>query len=192
MRRGSGISTTCYPAPAAIHGSLSSDKERLQLCLRVQTPAPILGRSSRNRSGHPGCVDGASPRGGDSSPTPQPPTSSPVVDPDGLTQTRWWVSPHPVTWGHVRFLRLRPAPAFPRAPAPLRAPCWCRVLRPFWCAFPPVVCGFPLPGSCASRRRWFSWRAVGHMHSVALARWLERSAPGVAAVRLFVLRVGAR
>ena len=76
VRRGSGISTTCYPAPAAIHGSLSSDKERLKLCLRVQTPAPILGRTSRNRSGHPGCADGASPRGGDRSPTPQPPTSS--------------------------------------------------------------------------------------------------------------------
>ena len=44
MRRGSGISTTCYPAPAAIHGSLSSDEERLKLCLRVQTPAPVLGR----------------------------------------------------------------------------------------------------------------------------------------------------
>ena len=67
---------TCYPAPAAIHGSLSSDKERLKLCLRVQTPAPILGRTSRNRSGHPGCAGGASPRGGDRSPTPQPPTSS--------------------------------------------------------------------------------------------------------------------
>ena len=76
VRRGSGISTTCYPAPAAIHGSLSSDKERLKLCLRVQTPAPILGRTSRNRSGHPGCAGGASPRGGDRSPTPQPPTSS--------------------------------------------------------------------------------------------------------------------
>ena len=44
VRRGSGISTTCYPAPAAIHGSLSSDKERLKLCPRVQTPAPGLGR----------------------------------------------------------------------------------------------------------------------------------------------------
>ena len=76
VRRGSGISTTCYPAPAAIHGSLSSDKERLKLCLRVQTPAPVLGRTSRNRSGHPSCVGGASPRGGDRSPTPQPPTSS--------------------------------------------------------------------------------------------------------------------
>ena len=76
VRRGSGISTTCYPAPAAIHGSLSSDKERLKLCPRVQTPAPSLGRTSRNRSGHPGCAGGASPRGGDRSPTPQPPTSS--------------------------------------------------------------------------------------------------------------------
>ena len=74
VRRGSGISTTCYPAPAAIHGSLSSDEERLKLCLRVQTPAPVLGRTSRNRSGHPSCVGGASPRGGDRSPTPQPPT----------------------------------------------------------------------------------------------------------------------
>ena len=107
VRRGSGISTTCYPAPAAIHGSLSSDKERLKLCLRVQTPAPILGRTSRNRSGHPGCAGGASPRGGDRSPTPQPPTSSTVMDPGGLTQTRWWVSPHSVAWGHGRFLRLR-------------------------------------------------------------------------------------
>jgi len=109
VRRGSGISTTCYPAPAAIHGSLSSDKERLKLCLRVQTPAPILGRTSRNRSGYPGCVGGASPRGGDSSPTPQPPTSSTVVDPDGLYQTRWWAPAHSVTWRHVRFLRLRRA-----------------------------------------------------------------------------------
>ena len=44
VRRGSGISTTCYPAPAAIHGSLSNDKERLKLCPLVQTPAPVLGR----------------------------------------------------------------------------------------------------------------------------------------------------
>ena len=44
VRRGSGISTTCYPSPASIHGSLSSDKERLKLCPRVQTPAPVLGR----------------------------------------------------------------------------------------------------------------------------------------------------
>ena len=40
---------------------------------------------------------------------PQPLTSPAIVDPDGLTQTRWWVSNHSVTWGHVRFLRLRPA-----------------------------------------------------------------------------------
>ena len=106
---GLGISTACYPSPASVHRSLSSDKERLKLCLRVQTPAPVLGRTSRNRSGHPGCAGGASPRGGDRSPTPQPPTNSTVADPDGLTQTRWWVSPHSVTWGHVRFLRLRRA-----------------------------------------------------------------------------------
>ena len=40
----------------------------------------------------------------------QPPSLRPaqtVADPDGLTQTRWWVSPHSVAWGHVRFLRLR-------------------------------------------------------------------------------------
>ena len=41
---GSGISTTCYPAPAPVHGLLSNDNERLKLCLRVQTPAPVLGR----------------------------------------------------------------------------------------------------------------------------------------------------
>ena len=41
---GSGISTTCYPSPAPVHGLLSSDNERLKLCLRVQTPAPVLGR----------------------------------------------------------------------------------------------------------------------------------------------------
>ena len=106
---GSGIGTTRYPSPASVHRSLSSDKERLKLCLRVQTPAPILGRTSRNRSGHPGCAGGASPRGGDRSPTPQPPTNSTVVDPDGLYQTRWWAPAHSVTWRHVRFLRLRRA-----------------------------------------------------------------------------------
>ena len=40
----------------------------------------------------------------------QPPSLRPaqtVADPDGFTQTRWWVSPHSVAWGHVRFLRLR-------------------------------------------------------------------------------------
>ena len=109
VRRGSGINTTCYPAPAAIHGSLSSDKERLKLCLRVQTPAPILGRLHAIVPGipavlvvhHPGAETGL-----------QPPSLRPaqtVADPDGLTQTRWWVSPHSVTWGHVRFLRLRHA-----------------------------------------------------------------------------------
>ena len=41
---GSGISTTCYPSPAPVHGLLSSDNERLKLCLRVQPPAPGLGR----------------------------------------------------------------------------------------------------------------------------------------------------
>ena len=39
----SGISTACYPAPASVHGSLLSDKERPKLCLWVQTPAPVLG-----------------------------------------------------------------------------------------------------------------------------------------------------
>ena len=41
---GSGISTTCYPSPAPVHGLLSSDNERLKLCPRVQAPAPVLGR----------------------------------------------------------------------------------------------------------------------------------------------------
>ena len=41
---GLGISTTCYPSPAPVHRSLSSDNERLKLCPRVQTPAPVLGR----------------------------------------------------------------------------------------------------------------------------------------------------
>ena len=41
---GSGISTTCYPSPAPVHGLLSGDNERLKLCPRVQTPAPVLGR----------------------------------------------------------------------------------------------------------------------------------------------------
>ena len=41
---GSGISTACYPSPAPVHGLLSSNDERPKLCLRVQTPAPVLGR----------------------------------------------------------------------------------------------------------------------------------------------------
>ena len=41
---GLGISTACYPSPAPVHGSLSSDDERPKLCPRVQTPAPVLGR----------------------------------------------------------------------------------------------------------------------------------------------------
>ena len=41
---GLGISTTCYPSPAPVHGLLSGDNERLKLCPRVQTPAPGLGR----------------------------------------------------------------------------------------------------------------------------------------------------
>ena len=41
---GLGISTTCYPSPAPVHRSLSSDNEMLKLCPRVQTPAPVLGR----------------------------------------------------------------------------------------------------------------------------------------------------
>ena len=40
---------------------------------------------------------------------PQPPTSPASVDPDGLYQTWWWVSPHSITRRHVRFLRLHPA-----------------------------------------------------------------------------------
>ena len=105
--RGSGISTTCYPSPAPIHGSLSSDKERLKLCPRVQTPAPVLGRLHATVPGilavlvvhHPGMEIALQPPASD-----QPSQ----LDPDGLTQTRWWVSNHSVTWGHVRFLRLRP------------------------------------------------------------------------------------
>ena len=69
VRRGSGISTTCYPAPAAIHGSLSDDKERLKLCPRVQTPAPVLGRLHAIVPGipvvlvvhHPGAETGLQP-----------------------------------------------------------------------------------------------------------------------------------
>ena len=41
---GLGISTTCYPSPAPVHGLRSGDNERLKLCPRVQTPAPVLGR----------------------------------------------------------------------------------------------------------------------------------------------------
>ena len=41
---GLGISTTCYPSPAPVHGLLSSDDERPKLCPWVQTPAPVLGR----------------------------------------------------------------------------------------------------------------------------------------------------
>jgi len=43
LAHGSGISTACYPFPASVHRSLSSDDERLKLCLRVQTPVPVLG-----------------------------------------------------------------------------------------------------------------------------------------------------
>ena len=50
---------------------------------------------------HPGAETGLQP------PSPRP--AQTVADPDGLTQTRWWVSPHSVAWGRVRFLRLRHA-----------------------------------------------------------------------------------
>ena len=81
---GSGISTTCYPAPAPVHGLLSSDNERLKLCPRVQTPAPVLGRLHATVPGI-------------------------LADPDGLYQTWWWGSAHSITRRHVRFLRLHPA-----------------------------------------------------------------------------------
>ena len=81
---GSGISTTCYPAPAPVHGLLSNDNERLKLCLRVQTPAPVLGRLHATVPGI-------------------------LADPDGLYQTWWWGSAHSITRRHVRFLRLHPA-----------------------------------------------------------------------------------
>ena len=41
---GSGIGVIRYPSPASVHRSLSNNKERLELCPRVQTPAPVLGR----------------------------------------------------------------------------------------------------------------------------------------------------
>ena len=81
---GSGISTTCYPSPAPVHRSLSSDNERLKLCPRVQTPAPVLGRLHATVPGI-------------------------LADPDRLYQTWWWVPPHSITRRHVRFLRLHPA-----------------------------------------------------------------------------------
>ena len=81
---GLGISTTCYPSPAPVHGLLSSDNERLKLCPRVQTPAPVLGRLHATVPGI-------------------------LADPDGLYQTWWWVPPHSITQRHVRFLRLHPA-----------------------------------------------------------------------------------
>ena len=68
-------------------------KSRLMVSLaagaRFRFNFAAFKRRVRNRSGHPGCAGGAPPRGGDRSPTPQPPTSSTVVDPDGLYQTRW-------------------------------------------------------------------------------------------------------
>merc|ERR1712185_645098 len=68
---GSGIGTTHYPSPASasVHGSLSNDKERLKLCPRVQTPAPVLGRLHATVPGipvvlvvhHPGAETGPQP-----------------------------------------------------------------------------------------------------------------------------------
>ena len=81
---GLGISTTCYPSPAPVHRSLSSNNERLKLCPRVQTPAPVLGRLHATVPGI-------------------------LADPDGLYQTWWWGSAHSITRRHVRNLRLHPA-----------------------------------------------------------------------------------
>ena len=113
---GSGISTTCYPAPAPVHGLLSNDNERLKLCLRVQTPAPVLGRLHATVPGICSvswlcwwCVT----QEGGLLPQPQPPTSPAIAnggryrpDPDGLIQNWWWVPPHSIPRWHVQFLRL--------------------------------------------------------------------------------------
>ena len=105
---GLGISTACYPSPAPVHGLLSSDNERLKLCPRVQTPAPVLGRLHATVPVSWLCWWCVA-QGGRLLSNPQPPTSPANVDPDGLYQTWWWGSAHSITRRHVRFLRLHPA-----------------------------------------------------------------------------------
>ena len=83
-------------SPASVHGLLSSDNERLKLCPRVQTPAPVLGRLHATV---PGTLAVLVVRrtGRRLLCNPQPPTSPANMDPDRLYQTWWWGLAHSIT-----------------------------------------------------------------------------------------------
>ena len=122
---GLGISTTCYPSPAPVHGLLSGDNERLKLCPRVQTPAPGLGRlhatvpgicsvQTRSRRTLPDLVVGSTPL--------HNPAARSVLE---TAPCRWCSSPTPIwaaeSTSHPLHYYAQYHAAGPHAVAPQRA-----------------------------------------------------------------------
>ena len=120
---GSGINTACYPSPASVHRSLSSDKERLKLCPRVQTPAPVLGRLHAIVPGTPAVLVVHHPGAEIVLQPPSPRPAQPLWIPADSTKAGGGRQPTPRPWLPWRACAHRGRPWQTGPWRPSQAPC---------------------------------------------------------------------